>query len=266
MTASEMARKVATLRNQKGMTQKELAELCQVDIRTIQRIESGEVKPRKHTLKLLSTILGYDLNGQDTDSAITEKIPAKALKPAIIAGLIFSINGIPVTFDLITHSLHPAAHLITVAIHITSCIFFYHGFYQLGKIYKNQLMEISFLLLMILLPLINILELLKSRYFNFQLTTSIFVLLCVSVIISGVGMLTEVYRRRGYGKNNYYKLAGLAAVIGGAMFLSPDFNIVSAGLILACFTNFFMIMVLYSATENTVKENSQPGLASLQSQ
>jgi len=50
--------KIAEGRIKNSMTQKELADLCNIDIRTIQRIEAGEVVPRMYTLKLLSTALG----------------------------------------------------------------------------------------------------------------------------------------------------------------------------------------------------------------
>ena len=54
--------KLATLRKQKGMTQEELAHLTNVTVRTIQRIESGESKPRTFTLKAIATALGVPLD------------------------------------------------------------------------------------------------------------------------------------------------------------------------------------------------------------
>ncbi len=48
---------VSTARKKKGMTQEELAELAQVTVRTIQRVESGESTPRAYTLKLIATAL-----------------------------------------------------------------------------------------------------------------------------------------------------------------------------------------------------------------
>lgn len=49
--------KLTALRKQKGMTQEELADLTNVTVRTIQRIESGESKPRTFTLKAIATAL-----------------------------------------------------------------------------------------------------------------------------------------------------------------------------------------------------------------
>ncbi|MBX2899102.1 MAG: helix-turn-helix domain-containing protein [Cyclobacteriaceae bacterium] len=42
----------------KGLTQKELSERSHISIRSIQRIENGELVPRSHTLKTLAEILG----------------------------------------------------------------------------------------------------------------------------------------------------------------------------------------------------------------
>jgi transcriptional regulator with XRE-family HTH domain len=42
----------------KGLTQKELSEKSHISIRSIQRIENGELIPRSHTLKTLAEILG----------------------------------------------------------------------------------------------------------------------------------------------------------------------------------------------------------------
>ncbi len=57
---NQLGNAITALRIKKGMTQKELSEACTIDIRTIQRIEAGEVTPRMHTIKLLSNALGCD--------------------------------------------------------------------------------------------------------------------------------------------------------------------------------------------------------------
>jgi uncharacterized Tic20 family protein/DNA-binding Xre family transcriptional regulator len=60
MRQPDLGLKVADLRQQKGMTQEQLAEKCEVSARTIQRIESGEVDPRAFTLQCLSDTLQFD--------------------------------------------------------------------------------------------------------------------------------------------------------------------------------------------------------------
>jgi transcriptional regulator with XRE-family HTH domain len=47
-------------RLQKGMTQEELAGKCDITVRTIQRIENGEVDPRSYTLQVIASALEID--------------------------------------------------------------------------------------------------------------------------------------------------------------------------------------------------------------
>jgi uncharacterized Tic20 family protein/DNA-binding Xre family transcriptional regulator len=60
MNQPDLGLKVAELRLQKSLTQEQLAEICEVSARTIQRIESGEVDPRAYTLQCLSKALEFD--------------------------------------------------------------------------------------------------------------------------------------------------------------------------------------------------------------
>lgn len=45
----------------KGLTQKELSERSNISVRSIQRIENGDIVPRSHTLKTLAGILELSL-------------------------------------------------------------------------------------------------------------------------------------------------------------------------------------------------------------
>jgi transcriptional regulator with XRE-family HTH domain len=56
-----IGQKIKELRLLKGLTQEELAERTNLNVRTIQRIESGEVDPRSYTLNLLADALGVEL-------------------------------------------------------------------------------------------------------------------------------------------------------------------------------------------------------------
>jgi uncharacterized Tic20 family protein/DNA-binding Xre family transcriptional regulator len=66
MKQPELGLKVAELRQQKGLTQEKLAEMCEVSSRTIQRIESGEVDPRAYTLQCLNVALDFDFGVENT--------------------------------------------------------------------------------------------------------------------------------------------------------------------------------------------------------
>ncbi|RPI42505.1 MAG: XRE family transcriptional regulator, partial [Bacteroidetes bacterium] len=62
MTQPELGKKIAELRKSRGLTQEQLVEKCNLSVRTLQRIESGEVKPRGHTLRVIFEALEYDLH------------------------------------------------------------------------------------------------------------------------------------------------------------------------------------------------------------
>jgi len=66
MNQPDLGLKVVELRQQKGLTQEQLAERCEVSARTIQRIESGEVDPRAYTLHCLGEVLEFDFGEQNT--------------------------------------------------------------------------------------------------------------------------------------------------------------------------------------------------------
>lgn len=62
MKQPELGRTIADLRKAKGLTQEELVDVCNLNVRTLQRIESGEVTPRTYTLKIISDALDFDMN------------------------------------------------------------------------------------------------------------------------------------------------------------------------------------------------------------
>ena len=73
MKLPAFGKKLVEIRKAKGLTQEELAEKCNISVRTIQRIESGLVKPRAFTIKTISSTLGFDffetskIAGDDVD-------------------------------------------------------------------------------------------------------------------------------------------------------------------------------------------------------
>lgn len=54
----QLGKKIKKIRVSKKMTQQTLADLCELDIRTIQRIEAGEYGIGLHTLYALADSLG----------------------------------------------------------------------------------------------------------------------------------------------------------------------------------------------------------------
>jgi len=68
MKQPDLGLKVTELRQQRGMTQEQLAEYCHISTRTIQRIESGEVDPRSRTIHCLHGALDFDFGEADASN------------------------------------------------------------------------------------------------------------------------------------------------------------------------------------------------------
>lgn len=101
-------------RQRKGWSQSELARECQLNIRTIQRIEHDEVRPRLYTLGLISRTLDIELTGASGTEMETEQIlryrqifkQRKRLRVVMLmaalfvlfAAMVLLISGIPKKF------------------------------------------------------------------------------------------------------------------------------------------------------------------------
>ncbi len=68
MNQPELGKTILELRKSKGLTQIELAESCNLSLRTIQRIESAKVTPRGHTIRTIFSYLDYDSNNLSTNN------------------------------------------------------------------------------------------------------------------------------------------------------------------------------------------------------
>jgi len=56
-----LGKQIKVARQQKNLSQVEFADKCNLNIRTIQRIENNEVSPRLYTLRIISEVLGIEL-------------------------------------------------------------------------------------------------------------------------------------------------------------------------------------------------------------
>jgi|APTNR8051073442_1049403.scaffolds.fasta_scaffold01845_16 transcriptional regulator with XRE-family HTH domain len=60
MKQQVLGTKLAELRKAKGLTQEDLVAKCNINVRTLQRIEAGEVIPRSYTLQSILSVLEVD--------------------------------------------------------------------------------------------------------------------------------------------------------------------------------------------------------------
>jgi transcriptional regulator with XRE-family HTH domain len=77
MKQPELGKKIADLRKSKGYTQEELVAKCNLSVRTLQRIESGEVSPRSYTIRIIFSALEFNFFDSE------ETAPNRIIKAAI---------------------------------------------------------------------------------------------------------------------------------------------------------------------------------------
>ena len=78
----QLGKRIADYRKSKGLTQEELVEKCNLSVRTLQRIEAGEVTPRIYTVKLIFEVLELDYESSlnsttGNDKGTVEKWPGQ---------------------------------------------------------------------------------------------------------------------------------------------------------------------------------------------
>lgn len=116
MNQPELGKKILELRRTKGLTQGQLAENCNLSLRTVQRIESAEVTPRSHTIKVLLTNLEYDFNNSSINNSIEISDKDYYIK---IWGNRF-IKYVIELFNLKTNTMKKLSVLSLIVISITS--------------------------------------------------------------------------------------------------------------------------------------------------
>jgi transcriptional regulator with XRE-family HTH domain len=99
MKQPELGKRLTALRKEKNLTQEELVEKSHVSVRTIQRIEAGEVLPRMITVKILLEALGENYESfstkpieiMETPKSTTPTINPTTLLVAALAGIVYLI-------------------------------------------------------------------------------------------------------------------------------------------------------------------------------
>lgn len=79
--------RIRAIRETLGYTQSDLAEITNLSIRTIQRIESGQSIPKGHTLKVLAEALGLDKIELQQQQVLLESVDAAANSKMMLINL-----------------------------------------------------------------------------------------------------------------------------------------------------------------------------------
>lgn len=208
-----------------GLTQEQLAENTRINIRTIQRIESGDVMPRSTTLTIILEILGLDfnvINGQSTEEIRIEK--PDILKSAWIAGIVFTIIfGILIFLTLMrpVYQKDSIAHLMAILNIITSILvfFFNKGKIHVGKLFNNNFIVVTAIADMILFTVSNIVQISLIYVPSTPLTVAghfLLSLIGLNGIFYGIGILLIKHF-----KNDLIMATGIVYIVESLLFVFP---------------------------------------------
>ena len=263
--------KVHELRKQKGLTQEELVERCNVTVRTIQRIESGETTPRIYTIKTILNALGLDYEkvfereyNEGKFDKILRFFPSnlkEVLNVSFIAGIVYFVLGFVEMgyyttsfFDLdsqtnwadlpIKNYGSYSENGIYIFIKIISIISFsllMRGFVLVGSYYKNYLVELMAFVMIIMHIIFEISEIVSI---NFENSLVEFIMISKAVtfgvimIFFGVGLL-----RLKTHLGNLPKITGILEIITGICFATVFLSVF--GLIFLTPLELLELLLLY---------------------
>lgn len=242
MKQPELGNKISAIRNQKGITQRELSEAGNVDIRTLQRIESGEVTPRLSTLRLIAGALSTDFivfNGNEKKD--TGFVSADMLLALVFTGIVCLFSWILFSPIGPKSDFFLSVNLLAGIIYTVTGVFFYYGFHLIGKMKENQLMQYSALIIIVTMPLF-LLSVLIATEFSFaeHIMQIIVILSGVNSIVFGIGLL-----KAGKHLVNLYRGAGILQILIAPFFIIPVAAISIVGCWLTIPYMLWLIAILY---------------------
>ncbi len=257
MRQPELGQKISELRKTKNLTQEELVEACNVSVRTIQRIESGEVTPRTSTIKIILAALGEDLRSFHKTYHVNgnEELERaeNSLQIAWIAGIVYFIIGFLeagldyTRFEEGDGDIPWEFYISVKTIALFSYLLFMGGIVVLANFFSNSILKIAAYLLIGFTSLLLIFDMV-SLFFPVSDETLLFILPSGSVsvgvaeILFGIGLI-----RLQDGMGRMALLAGVLELIIGFCFAIVILFIL--GYILLIPALILEIVILYKGYE-----------------
>ncbi|WP_422359560.1 helix-turn-helix domain-containing protein [Reichenbachiella sp.] len=252
----QLGQTIVSLRQEKNVTQEELVERCNVSVRTIQRIEAGEVTPRDSTLRIILESLDYDFNRIYNKAHVKKSVDT--LKLAWILGIVYFMTGIAEAFldfyrfetDLpIYYSwIYTSAKLIILATYI----FFMLGFVEIGKLHKSSWLKISSFLMIGSMSIMELYDII-TLFSKFSEEEFFLIKGIEGVAFAGIDMafgisLFKLAKELG----DLAKVAGLLEIGAGLCFLTFILGFVGLFILLPAIV--LQIIIIYKVYDKLASE------------
>jgi transcriptional regulator with XRE-family HTH domain len=272
MKQPELGKKISGLRKEKGLTQEELVDKCNISVRTLQRIEAGEVTPRSFTVKTILAALDYDLSKiSDPDDNIKRNFsewlsdillidinpdkPAdyliRQLNIAWIAGLMYFILGFlegaaeyfRFKEDQMIFSI-PFYVSMKISV-LIAYFFFQRGFIITGHLFRNYLLKIMSFVLIFGMFLVVSYDIASLFYESIERE---FILGAEALTFGGIGIIygvSLIRLQKSFGQLPV--IAGIFEIFAACFFLTVILAFV--GEIILIPAELLEIVILYKAAE-----------------
>lgn len=266
MKQPHLGRKIAELRHIKNMTQEELVEACNVSVRTLQRIESGEVTPRYSTIKIILAALGEEMDVISTFSTPdknTHQLIALEnwLQIGWISGIIYFVLGFldaALEYERFENFNEVDSLIFFISTKISYFIFytlFIIGLIKLSDYFSNYLLKIIGYLLIGLFTSMTFFDIVTLFY---PLSDQSIIALGIGESISfgamgivfGIGLM-----RLQDGMGQLARVAGIFEIISGIFFLVVVLFIL--GYIMLIPATILEIILLFKGFEFVRSERSK---------
>lgn len=243
MKQPELGKKISELRKSKGWTQEELVEKCNISVRTIQRIETGEVTPRSYTIKTILSALDSDFDQvvNDADTAYepgwverlaslgieghkTSGFVISQLNVAWISGIIYLIlsfiEGSAEVMRFIDgdEEVNLVGYTILKLAVLATFILFQRGFIAIGSLFENYLLRVVSLILIGTNFLIISYDIISVF---FPTVEREIILIGGSILLGATGIMFGVaLQRLEKTLGNVAKYAAIFEIVAGCLFIT----------------------------------------------
>lgn len=239
MKQPALGKKILELRQQKGLTQEELVEQCNISVRTIQRIEAGETMPRVYTIKTILSALDRDLDDLQQDTIFETKVKEAMLLEidenkdvsflfthlhigwiaGILSMIAFVFEAIDDYYYLMDGSYYfgKGYTLILGVISVVLFSLFMRSFVLIGNLFKNTFLKLIAILFITIHAAIAIygLIVLDVNYVSQEAYGLVYCIVWgIMCVFFGVALL----KLRGLGQ--LPKVAGIMQIVIGVMLMT----------------------------------------------
>ncbi len=272
MKQPQLGQKILELRQQKGLTQEELVEQCNISVRTIQRIEAGETMPRVYTIKTILSALDRDLDDLQEDSIFETKVKEAMLLEidetkdvsflftqlhiGWIAGILSMIAFVFEAIDDWNYVMNESYYFgktFTIILGVISILLFslfMRSFVLIGNLYKNAFLKIISIIFIVINAVVAAYALIDLD-FSYLPKEAYGLLYCVIWGMMAVFFGVALFRLKGLGQ--LPQVAGIMQIVIGGMLMSILFAIVAGpASILVQGANVAIILKVYEVIKKQV--------------